>query len=426
MEIEDGHAMYSYKLNLTNFALASSCSLSSSGLKYHIHSYWTNGSVTSSAGSTYCGSAYTGGHYDPNFACSSSSQEISSGCVNLGRTSSQGYTYSCNTTLYKEGDYSNCEVGDLSGKIGIMYPQANSLLFSANTTAIDYLPAYIANYKTSIKNAIMWSSIVFHCGANNNRLLCASFSNTDTAACSSAFSSFSLSPTVSPTTFQSPTISPTSLVPTTTNSQYCATIRQNQTSDASGYFAIQIKDGIALYSYNLNLNNFSLASSCPLTNGGSTYCGTSYTGGHYDPNFACSSSSQEISSGCKYLNRTSSSGYTYTCNTTVYGKGDYSECEVGDLSGKFGTIYPSSGYTFSSSAPLSDLYPPYISNYDKNLKNSYMWSSVVFHCASTGTRLLCAELSETDTSACSSAFGILSTYTSPPTNSPSSSPTIKP
>ncbi len=106
MQISNGQALYSYDLNLNNFSLASTCPLSSGGLKYHIHSYWTNTSVTSSAGSVFCGSTYTGGHYDPNFGCSSSSQESSTSCSSLNRTSAKGYTYTCNTTIYYDGDYS--------------------------------------------------------------------------------------------------------------------------------------------------------------------------------------------------------------------------------------------------------------------------------------------------------------------------------
>lgn len=101
----NGYASYSFELNLTNSGILAQCPVATVGLEYHIHTYWKNSSVSSSAGSTYCGSSYTGGHYDPTFACSASSQNLAS-CKSLNRTSSVGYTYTCNSTIYEKGDFS--------------------------------------------------------------------------------------------------------------------------------------------------------------------------------------------------------------------------------------------------------------------------------------------------------------------------------
>jgi hypothetical protein len=185
----------------------------------------------------------------------------------------------------------------------------------------------------TIKNANMWSSIIFHCASTDARLLCAELSTTDTAACSTVFETFTPVPTVAP--------SPAPTIPS--SEKYCATFRSNQAADANGYFAMEISNGIAKYAYNIDLTKFALSSSCSTlsssglkfhlhsywknssssSSAGSTYCGKSLTGGHYDPTLACGASSESSSTGCTYLGRTSSKGYTYSCNSTVYGSGDY-------------------------------------------------------------------------------------------------------
>eukprot|EP01038_Epipyxis_sp_PR26KG_P011899 gene11899-15922_t len=175
-------AYYNLSLSLENFA--TSCPLQY-GLTYHIHSYWSN----TSASSTVCGSAATGGHFDPNFACSNASQSYSTSCKNLGRTKPLGYTYNCSTTNYHFGRYSFCEVGDLSGKMGkLNYNSATQKLFSTSFT--DFQPPYDANFKLSDQTSLPWSSVVFHCGSTGARLLCAEFStSTASSSCSTFFSS---------------------------------------------------------------------------------------------------------------------------------------------------------------------------------------------------------------------------------------------
>lgn len=114
MEINEGVATYKFYLDMTNFQ--TECVLSS-GLSYHIHSYWRN-TTTQSSANTFCGSSYCGGHFDPNLACSKSSQNGGSNglCEAINRTSPE-YTYGCNSTVYQNGDYSKCEIGDLGGKL---------------------------------------------------------------------------------------------------------------------------------------------------------------------------------------------------------------------------------------------------------------------------------------------------------------------
>jgi hypothetical protein len=79
--------------------------------------------------------------------------------------------------------------------------------------------------------------------------------------------------------------------------------------------------------------------------------------------------------------------------------------EIGDISGKFGVAYPSTGTLKFTGGTFVDYYPPLIANYQADVTNSIMWSSVIFHCGtSTAPRLICAKLSSTDTSACSSSY----------------------
>ena len=107
MKSGKGEMAYSMRIDMSKFSNSGECDLTQ-GISYHIHSYWYNASVDSSA-SDYCGSDYTGGHYDPGLACSSKSEYADSLCTDLGRTSSDGYTYSCSTDNYSSKKYALCE-----------------------------------------------------------------------------------------------------------------------------------------------------------------------------------------------------------------------------------------------------------------------------------------------------------------------------
>lgn len=171
MQLGNGSASYRYSLDLSSFD-AQGCNLSE-GLNYHIHSYWTNTSTTSGA-NAYCGSSFTGGHFDPNLACSASSQNIGGLCVDIGRTSSStpSYTYAC-SGKYDTGNYAYCEVGDLSGKFGLAKPSSDATTFEQTTNLVDYMPPYLANYGSADAMTYPWHSIVFHCKTGGTRLFCA-------------------------------------------------------------------------------------------------------------------------------------------------------------------------------------------------------------------------------------------------------------
>lgn len=195
LQVQNGVAKYSFSLDMNNFVNTTQCALSY-GLKYHIHSFWNSNTATSAA-NAQCGASFTGGHYDPNLACSQSSQSHTTLCPPINRTA-PGYTYSCNTTNYQEGQYALCEVGDISGKHGIVYPASSYNYQFSVTNFMDYQPPYTYNFLKQDRDSLMWSSFVFHCGQNDNRLVCAKFSATDLSACSSSFAtSNSESPTYS-------------------------------------------------------------------------------------------------------------------------------------------------------------------------------------------------------------------------------------
>lgn len=136
---------------------------------YHIHTSWNNLKKNSAVGGNDCGAANCGPHYDPNLACGFTSAS----CTLLGRTSAS--SYNCTPATNSAGQYSQCHVGDLSGKFGIA-KLAGGLLYQQLTPLNDYQPPYVANYlKASSASSDMFSSIVFHCNAGGARLVCAKF-----------------------------------------------------------------------------------------------------------------------------------------------------------------------------------------------------------------------------------------------------------
>jgi hypothetical protein len=197
--------------------------------------------------------------------------------------------------------------------------------------------------------------------------------------------------------------------------KFCANIDSTTSGGASGYFSAQFTPGSANYSYYLDLTHFDTGT-CDLTSGlsfhfhtywknssvsssSNSFCGGSFTGGHFDPNLACGPSSQDAGNKCVDLGRTSTSTppYIYSCNTTNYQKGRYAYCELGDIAGKFGRAFANTGTRiFEHLAPLEDFQPPYVANYKQGDALSYQWQSIVFHCGQTNDRLVCAEFLMTD------------------------------
>lgn len=209
MLIDSDENMGSYRFYLDLSEFSSTCDISQ-GLNYHVHSNWVNSSTTSDLGSVFCGPAYTGYHYDPTMACSSTSENQgtttgynSDNCQKIGRyaTASPAYTYGCSTTVYGQGDYSQCELGDLSGKMGMAFPSSGRI-FDQSQTLEDVIPVYSYNYmqdslSSSPHTAFSWASIVFHCKSGGTRLFCAKFEDVSSSSSSDESSSCGKKPSSS-------------------------------------------------------------------------------------------------------------------------------------------------------------------------------------------------------------------------------------
>jgi hypothetical protein len=148
---------FSYQLNFTDYS-GPTCNLTN-GLSYHIHSYWDDSAASGKGAS--CAPNMTGGHYDPRLACNNATNEQAA-CIAANKTSSLGYTYLCTPEVY-HANPSACEVGDLSGKFGKIYP------YNTSNTFTDTIPPLISDYMNP--SGHIWSSIVIHCGST--RISCA-------------------------------------------------------------------------------------------------------------------------------------------------------------------------------------------------------------------------------------------------------------
>ena len=191
--------------------------------------------------------------------------------------------------------------------------------------------------------------------------------------------------------------------------QYCAEFHASSSGGMTGYFGMSItpSTGTATYAFDMDTSSFdwdgcdytqglsyhihSYWTDASVTSGYTSSCGSSYTGGHYDPFFACGSASQN-SDDCTAMNQLVAGerySYTYICNSTAYSSGQFSACEVGDLSGKFGIANVVDNNTLTSSGPWSDPIGPTTYSYAQASASSNQWQSIVFHCGD-GTRLFCA------------------------------------
>ena len=193
---KDGsYSNYTARLDLSQFKTP--CDVSR-GLMFHLHSYWSAKQGIYSGSNDECLIDKIGGHYgmhfnyitfsllttahaafiapDPFFACGewSTYNQISSKCSSLKRVS-PSYEYRCNPSSYfEDGMHHMCEVGDLSGKFGMLFPSVGGTFFD-RTFTFDPVAPIMANFKANEDDHVSaaWSSVAFHCHTGEP-LLCAS------------------------------------------------------------------------------------------------------------------------------------------------------------------------------------------------------------------------------------------------------------
>jgi hypothetical protein len=347
------------------------------GIKYHIHDTWNptgagDTSYVDIIGESCNTNTVIKGHYDPGLACSDVSAE-SGNCALIKQSTDScpakpASSYACSAAEYASNPFA-CEVGDLSGKFGTVIVDPTTLKVSRNDNDAFY----------EHTTALAGRSIALHCG-------------TQIFACAKL--EVKASTRVKPTTTE---VTP----PAEGNNGVVATL-------PNGVGAVKIQSSTIFVDVDLSKlsdedrTNADLAAcysggaSTPLTwhihdlwtDGGSTSglgstsCGASATGGHYDPTWACGPASSGRSSACddagKYC---SQSAAAYNCNSSVAAGTNRFACEVGDMSGRYGGLPLTSGKGVFSLNREDNLLPPFAVLAGK---------SIVFHC--NGQRAMCAKL----------------------------------
>ena len=159
--ISSGCATYNFYANLTN---VTTCDFGRyPQVSFHIHTKSIFNRHKANKRSCY----HTGGQYDPNLACSESSESHQTLCPALNRTLAQGYQYTCVGSQY-EYAYTDpdgrCAVGDISGKLRLLtVPDTRYIQFIRPFT--DVIPVYVRNFNASTPGMTKgWRSFVVHCG----------------------------------------------------------------------------------------------------------------------------------------------------------------------------------------------------------------------------------------------------------------------
>lgn len=175
---------------------------------------------------------------------------------------------------------------------------------------------------------------------------------------------------------------------------FCATFPNATSGGASGRLAMRLTDTAASYGLSMDFTTFdgcdpttmampwhvhALWNSASDVGVGGTACGSAIAGGHYDPTLQCTSASQFAGGDCAALGRSSA---TYNCTPALFSAGYFGQCEVGDLSGKFGTITTTTVDGF-----WTDVRPPCAVDFGSQ------WQSLVFHCGGS-PRVLCGRMIE--------------------------------
>lgn len=340
-QTEAGNMTYQADIVVNDASGFGACTASGEvSFNWHFHQFPTAGGTPGFDG-TACAAGITGGHVDDTFACGPATGE-SANCSALGRTVADGYVYDCTPESYRDNQY-NCEVGDLSGKMGALcVPSDGSSQQSVgrDNTALDLA-------------AVEGRSVVLHCGSP--RVACATLESTaytdidvplqgsGNPGCSSAND---LLEQYIPYCVESDFGSDTSNI-VSGSILFCQTATGNLTFESTvavndaDEFA-DCTDGDGVVHLNWHFHQFETTGGVP---GFLDDCGPAVTAGHFDPTLACGPASNEIAGDCVSIDRDGGGSYTYSCSPSNY-EDNWLVCESGDLSGKLGQLcVPNDGTT---------------------------------------------------------------------------------
>jgi hypothetical protein len=355
--INDREVIVNLDLTNVNYSkFASNTGCFTNGMKYHIHKNWLYSDVNDRIGAGPCGSTYLGGHWDPWAACSNStsnayclSSKVSGSCIKSSSSFHSNGNYVCNTTVYGLDPYS-CEVGDFSGKYGVLR---------------------LTNNKVYRKDSSFWEvtasdvigkSIVFHCStAGDPRAFCSVFQDNG--------------------------------VSTSTN-----VIQQPAQSVIANFNSLSSDSYILLHNngtYNINLNVHNISSCSNMTyrifdswnayssNANSSFLGSAcgdVVGSAYDFTARClPNTDSQFCFSNKLCNDTA---YKYSCSSLA----QRYNCSPSDLSGKYGTINTNNAQSKTIS----------IKGYDPlmiDLSKLNGTKSVVLQCSGSSSIVACAKFS---------------------------------
>ena len=390
------------------------------GMSWHIHEKWTHTDAVGRVGPTNCGPAFTGGHYEPTFACGPASQhrkmvKMVNGTINVGACASLPFApaaackkeedkcfergcvgpssasldegisaYTCSPTSagYIAQPF-QCEVGDMSGKFG-------GVTMGAAAAVHDdpYMPPVAL---------LDGMSIVFHCPGTGQRAVCGKLVATAKTATTPVVEPFT-DPTTTLYAMFHPTVGSRATIGNfeLTSTGITADIDLGKlTAESIGTAVAEVCEGSTLQWHIHERWKHSNGRVAAL---GADACGLAWTSNHYDPLLACSNFSHNSRcknaqfpiSGCIAPSSAIEGGphgwnttRPYECNNALFGTQPFA-CEVGDLSGKYGDFAIDAAGKGSFNKVNPAFLPPL---------STLLGKSIVYHCA--GQRSFCAALSAT-------------------------------
>jgi len=336
------------------------------GLRLSLHTHWPH--TSSYALGNACEKNQLGGRLDPTLACSflSASKQCSvhGGCV-PGSSAVSGRdhpTYDCTPYMHAITPYA-CEVGDLSGKLGLISaPRAN--ITYENTLAIS-------------ASELHGRAMSFQCTSSDAYAFCALLVPSAKTSVSPPLGPWAppLQPPAQP---PSPLVAIISTEEGIRGSARFAAGMANFSFDFSGVDLTSLPGGKGCIEHGIQYHVHHTAAPSLGDEAAGPMCDASQAGGLYDPGLVCSAGSGNVlchnNGGC--VERAWDEA-ALPCHTS----GGATVCQAGDLSGKHGNMIISlEGYTNMQLTEPS-MPPPEM----KRLM-------LVLRCGKSGEVLLCSRL----------------------------------